>query len=50
METFATIVNGQKLLTIVAKLSILYVCGVPDNASVTNISHYRLLANTHQTK
>lgn len=33
MKSFATVVKGQKLLTIVAKLSILEVCGGPDNAS-----------------
>ena len=30
METFATIVNGKKLLTIAAKLSILEFCGGPN--------------------
>ena len=33
MKSFATIVKGQKLLTIVAKLSILEVSGGPGNAS-----------------
>ena len=32
-ERFATIVDGQKLLTIVAKFSLLDVCGVHDYSS-----------------
>ena len=39
MESFATIVNGQKHLAIVAKLSILDVCGGP---TYTSIHYFQL--------
>ena len=44
MESFATVVNGWTPLTIVAKLSILDVCGGPDYAS--GLEGYRIFRQT----
>ena len=45
MDRFLTIANGLKLLTFVAKLSILDICGSPGYASEHGRSSRQLLAS-----